>query len=107
MKYRQPIPVGVVLRVWESVPTSKMCQPIAVDIACTVCVQQIDYMRTDHVITYNMEACNEVDAILAMKICKNLFLCNRKKNNCSLIDDYVARVIALSSVMEEQLSGLN
>lgn len=31
-----PIPVGVVLRDWEFVPTSKMGQSLAVDIACRV-----------------------------------------------------------------------
>lgn len=34
-----PIPVGVVLRDWEFVPTSKMGQPLAGDIACTVFVE--------------------------------------------------------------------
>lgn len=45
----------------------------------------IEYMRTDHVPTYNMEACNEVDAILDVTICKNLFLCNRQKTSFYLL----------------------
>ena len=32
-----------------------------------------------------MEACNEIDAILNVTICKNLFLCNRQKTNFYLL----------------------
>ena len=39
----------------------------------------IEYKRTDHERADNMEACNEIDAILGVIICKNLFLCNRQK----------------------------
>lgn len=39
----------------------------------------IKYQRTDHEAADNMEACNEIDAILGVVICKNLFLCNRQK----------------------------
>ena len=39
----------------------------------------IEYKRTDHERTDTMEACNAVDAILGVVICKNLFLCNRQK----------------------------
>ncbi len=39
----------------------------------------IDYKRTDHEPADNMEACNEIDAVLGVIICKNLFLCNRQK----------------------------
>ncbi len=39
----------------------------------------IEYKRTDHEHTDTMEACNEIDAILEVTICKNLFLCNRQK----------------------------
>lgn len=39
----------------------------------------IEYKRTDHERTDTMEACNEVDKILSVVICKNLFLCNRQK----------------------------
>ena len=39
----------------------------------------IEYQRTDHERTDTMEACNEVDKILGVVICKNLFLCNRQK----------------------------
>lgn len=39
----------------------------------------IKYQRTDHRRTDTMEECNEVDAILDVVICKNLFLCNKQK----------------------------
>ena len=39
----------------------------------------IRYLRTDHERADNMEACNEIDAVLGVMICKNLFLCNRQK----------------------------
>ena len=39
----------------------------------------IRYQRTDHEMANTMEACNEIDAILGVIICKNLFLCNRQK----------------------------
>ena len=39
----------------------------------------IEYWRTDHERADNMEACNRIDAVLGVLICKNLFLCNRQK----------------------------
>ncbi len=39
----------------------------------------IAYKRTDHGRADNMEACNVIDAVLGVIICKNLFLCNRQK----------------------------
>ena len=39
----------------------------------------IPYQRTDHERADNMEACNRIDAVLGVTICKNLFLCNRQK----------------------------
>ena len=38
----------------------------------------IAYQRTDHERADNMEACNAIDAVLGVIICKNLFLCNRQ-----------------------------
>ena len=45
------------------------------------------YWRTDHADrpAGNMEACNEIDAVLGVLICKNLFLCNRQKTNFYLL----------------------
>ena len=40
---------------------------------------EMKYQRTDHEHADTMEACNEIDAILEVTICKNLFLCNRQK----------------------------
>ncbi len=45
----------------------------------------IPYKRTDHGRADNMEACNEIDAILGVIICKNLFLCNRQKTKFYLL----------------------
>ena len=45
----------------------------------------IEYKRTDHERADNMEACNEIDAILNVTICKNLFLCNRQKTDFYLL----------------------
>ena len=45
----------------------------------------IEYIRTDHERTDTMEACNAVDVVLDVLICKNLFLCNRQKTNFYLL----------------------
>ena len=45
----------------------------------------IEYIRTDHERADNMEACNEIDAVLGVLICKNLFLCNRQKTKYYLL----------------------
>ena len=45
----------------------------------------IEYQRTDHEFADNMEACMEIDKVLDVVICKNLFLCNRQKTNFYLL----------------------
>ena len=45
----------------------------------------IAYQRTDHEPADNMEACNAIDAVLGVIICKNLFLCNRQKTRFYLL----------------------
>lgn len=45
----------------------------------------IEYERTDHEKADTMEACNEIDAVLQVIICKNLFLCNRQKTKFYLL----------------------
>jgi Ala-tRNA(Pro) deacylase len=45
----------------------------------------IKYKRTDHEAASTMEACNEIDKILDVVICKNLFLCNRQKTKYYLL----------------------
>ena len=47
----------------------------------------MDFMRTDHPDepATSMEVCERVDAVLGVKICKNLFLCNRQKTNFYLL----------------------
>ena len=45
------------------------------------------YWRTDHADqpAGNMEACNDIDAVLGVLICKNLFLCNRQRTSFYLL----------------------
>ena len=47
----------------------------------------VDFDRTDHPDrpATTMEVCAEVDAILQVHICKNLFLCNRQKTDFYLL----------------------
>ena len=45
----------------------------------------ISYQRTDHEAANTMEACDEIDKVLDVLICKNLFLCNRKKTKFYLL----------------------
>lgn len=45
----------------------------------------IQYKRTDHGQADTMEACNEIDAVLDVLICKNLFLCNTQKTKFYLL----------------------
>lgn len=45
----------------------------------------IEYWRTDHGPADTMEACDEIDAVLEVLICKNLFLCNRQKTKFYLL----------------------
>jgi Ala-tRNA(Pro) deacylase len=45
----------------------------------------IEYLRTDHAHADTMEACNEIDKVLDVLICKNLFLCNRQKTKFYLL----------------------
>lgn len=45
----------------------------------------IEYLRTDHPATETMEACEEIDRIMNMKACKNLFLRNKQKTRYFLV----------------------
>ncbi len=47
----------------------------------------VDFVRTDHPEqrATTMEVCEEIDAILSVRICKNLFLCNRQKTRFYLL----------------------
>ena len=45
----------------------------------------IAYQRTDHEPTATMEVCKEIDEVLGLMICKNLFLCNRQKTKFYLL----------------------
>lgn len=41
----------------------------------------IEYQRVDHEVLPTIEACQEVDKVLGLHICKNLLLCNRQKTD--------------------------
>lgn len=45
----------------------------------------IEYERADHSQANTMEACSEVDKVLGVNLCKNLFLCNRTKTDFYLL----------------------
>lgn len=45
----------------------------------------IEYMRVDHEAVTTMEACEAIDEVLGILMCKNLFLCNRQKTNFYLL----------------------
>lgn len=45
----------------------------------------IEYYRIDHKAVGNMQACNEIGAMLGVAVCKNLFLCNRQKTGFYLL----------------------
>ena len=45
----------------------------------------ISYQRIDHEHADNMAACDAIDAVLGVVICKNLFLCNRQQTNFYLL----------------------
>ena len=46
---------------------------------------KIKYIRADHEAADTMEKCLEIDKALDVKMCKNLFLCNRQKTNFYLL----------------------
>ena len=45
----------------------------------------VPYQRVDHSETPSIEACGEVEQLLGIEICKNLFLCNRQKTQFTLL----------------------
>lgn len=45
----------------------------------------IEYERTDHEAAMTMEACEGIDKVLEVVMCKNLFLCNRQKTDFYLL----------------------
>ena len=53
----------------------------------------IEYLRTDHGYADTMEACNEIDKVLDVLICKNLFLCNRQKTKFYLLMNFQVKLI--------------
>ena len=48
---------------------------------------EIPYRRIDHEAANTMEACREVDEVLGVTICRNIFLCNRQQTDFYLLED--------------------
>lgn len=46
---------------------------------------EIPYLRLDHEVTASIEDCHNVDQLLGIHICKNLFLCNTQKTDFYLL----------------------
>jgi Ala-tRNA(Pro) deacylase len=46
---------------------------------------EIEYQRVDHEALATMEACQEVDQLMEVHMCKNLFLCNAQKTKYYLL----------------------
>lgn len=46
---------------------------------------EIPFIRIDHEVTPSIESCREVEQVLGIEICKNLFLCNRQKTQFYLL----------------------
>ncbi len=60
---------------------------------------EIDYIRIDHQPMATIAECEGVDALLGIKMCKNLFLCNSGKNDFYLLlmpgdKHYVTKVVS-------------
>lgn len=63
----------------------------------------ISYERVDHEAAMTMEACAEIDKVLAATTCKNLLLCNRQKTDFYLLlmqGDKVFKTKELSAQLE-------
>lgn len=45
----------------------------------------IEYFAVDHERTDTMEACAEIDGLLGVEMCKNLFLCNKQRTRFFLL----------------------
>ncbi len=45
----------------------------------------IPFIRVDHGVTATIDSCLEVEKMLEIEICKNLFLCNAQKTNFYLL----------------------
>ena len=45
----------------------------------------IAYERADHEAVMTMEGCQEIDSLLGVSMCKNLFLCNRQETDFYLL----------------------
>ena len=60
----------------------------------------IEYERSDHAPAITMEDCEAVDEVMGVRMCKNLFLCNRQKT-----DFYLLLIPADKPFKTKELSG--
>lgn len=69
---------------YTSAPTGGRC---AVELASFALLDQlhISYTRVEHDAADTMEACAAISDALGIRICKNLFLCNRQKTDFYLL----------------------
>lgn len=60
---------------------------LAKEMAVYDLLEQLDipYERLDHEVTATVEACHDVDKLLGIHICKNLFLCNSQRTSFYLL----------------------
>lgn len=64
---------------------------------------EIPYDRVDHEAVMTMEGCREIDRLLGVSMCKNLFLCNARKTDFYLLlmpDDKKFRTKDLSKQIQ-------
>ena len=67
-----------VSEIFTAAPVEERC---AVETACFALLDQlkIPYIRVEHEPVFTMEECADICDALGIRICKNLFLCNRQK----------------------------
>lgn len=67
---------------------------------------EIEYLRTDHKAVGTIEDCLEIDKILKVDICKNLFLCNRQKTAYYLLLIPGRKVLKTKDMVEKYLKAV-
>ena len=72
--------------IYEGAPADKSGRD-AVELACYDFLQRLDvpFFRVDHPEADTIEKCLEIEKIIGVGICKNLFLCNRQKTEFYLL----------------------
>ena len=70
--------------IFTTAPAADHCQA---EMASFALLDQlhIPYQRVEHSIANTMADCAAISDVLGIRICKNLFLCNRQKTDCYLL----------------------